>query len=76
MIAEEIGRTPAPPQSHAESISTGKLLIEMTLDVDPIFAAELSKLCGPEVWKGIASSGSDRLRPWFEFPITTISTAP
>lgn len=67
MIAEEIGRTPVP-QSHSESISTGKLLIEMTLDVDPIFAAELSKLCGPEVWKGVANSVSDRLRPWFQVP--------
>jgi hypothetical protein len=46
-------------------VKAGKRLIEMALSVDPIFAAELSRLCGGLVWKEIRGAVAERLRSWY-----------
>jgi len=68
MVAEEIGRNASAEPTRSEGVRTGKLLIEMALGVDPVFAAELSKLCGPVVWKEVGTAVSDALRSWFQIP--------
>jgi len=68
MIAEHIERTAAEERTRADGISMGKLLITMALDVDPVFAAELSKLSGPVVWNEVKTAVSERLRAWFQIP--------
>ncbi len=68
LVAEEIGMRSA--ESHAESdvidVRAGKLLVEMALRVDPIFAAELSRLCGNSVWEQVRTVIGERLRSWYE----------
>lgn len=68
MLAEDIGVTSRDtifPQAQAESIVVGKRLVEVTLTVDPIFAAELSRLCGELVWKEVRTAIGERLRSWY-----------
>lgn len=65
MVAEEIGVRSAEAPSDLDIVRTGKRLIEVALNVDPIFAGELSHLCGKLVWKGIRSILGERLRSWY-----------
>ena len=63
MLAEDIGRAIVEGSAHNE-LSTAKQLIELALKVDPIFAAELSRLCGDVVWREVRQAVADRLRLW------------
>ena len=60
MIAE----TFAPVTGDADKRHTiaGRLLIQMALGVDPVFAAELARLCGGAVWREVHDSVGKRLR--------------
>jgi hypothetical protein len=44
------------------AITAGRTLIEMTLAIDPVFAAELAGLCGPLIWKAVRDAVGQRLR--------------
>jgi hypothetical protein len=66
MLAEEIGTFNADEPVGNATIEAGKLLIEMALDVDPIFAGELSRLCGNLVWERVRIAVGKRLRRWHE----------
>lgn len=59
MIAE------ASEAQSAESQVGGELLVEMALNVDPIFAATLSLLCGKSVSKQVRATLGERLRSWY-----------
>jgi len=65
MIAEEIGVRSVEVTDEPDVVRAGKLLVEVALSVDPIFAAELSRLCGKLVWKEIRTSVGERLRSWY-----------
>jgi hypothetical protein len=65
MVAEEIG-TLNPEQIDGAALAAGKLLIEIALTVDPIFAADLSRLCGNAVWSHVRKIVGDRLRLWYQ----------
>ena len=65
MVAEEIGVRSAGAPSDPDVVRAGKLLIEMALSIDPIFAGELSHLCGKVVWKEVRSVLGERLRSWY-----------
>lgn len=65
MIAEEVKIRSAGPAVGADAIRAGKRLVEMTLALDPIFAAELSRLCGAAVWPEIRGELGARLRSWY-----------
>lgn len=69
MIANEIGvtATTASP-GDGTVIRSGRLLIEMAIKVDPVFAAELAHLCGASVWKEIGSALAQRLRVMYGVP--------
>lgn len=61
MLAEFIDRhTPDEPLPRAAAM--GKQLIDITLPIDPIFAAELAYLCGPAVWALVRGQVGERLR--------------
>lgn len=65
MVAEEIrGRSVEKPGDQ-DAVKAGKRLIEMALCIDPVFAGELSRLCGELVWKEIRSIVGERLRSWY-----------
>ncbi|MCI0426596.1 MAG: hypothetical protein L0Z46_01105 [Nitrospiraceae bacterium] len=65
MIAEEIGELSQGPSGGADAIPAGRRLIKLTVAVDPVFAAELSWLCGAAVWSQVRSAVSERLRAWY-----------
>lgn len=64
MIAEEIGQLTVDSPGPVE-IAAGRRLIGMALVVDPIFAAELSRLCGTVVWREVRILVAERLRTWY-----------
>jgi hypothetical protein len=61
LIADDI-RGRSGGADGAGAVQEGTLLISMALLADPVFAAELSYLCGPLVWKEVRSDVGDRLR--------------
>ena len=65
MIAEEIGVQSANLTVESNEVKTGELLIKMALNVDPIFAATLSQLCGKIVWSQVRSDVAGYLRSWY-----------
>ena len=65
MIAEEIGEGSVDASRSATASATGRLMIELALTVDPVFAAELSHLCGSVVWKEVRAAVGERLRAWY-----------
>jgi hypothetical protein len=65
MVAEEIGVRSAEKSGDLDVVRAGKRLIEMALSVDPIFAGEISRLCGQLVWKEIRNIVGERLRSWY-----------
>lgn len=65
MVAEEIGALSADTHTEDDVVQAGKLLVEMALGVDPIFAGELLRLCGKSVWKWVRTAVAERLRLWY-----------
>ena len=65
MVAEEIGSLIRGPESD-ELTRAGALLVEMALNVDPILAADLARLCGESVWEVVGSHVAQRLRSLYE----------
>jgi hypothetical protein len=61
MIADDLGSRSQDAQEGTDAIQAGKILIEMALTVDHVFAAELSRLCGTQVWKEVGPAVIDRL---------------
>jgi hypothetical protein len=68
MLAEEISEASVQQSDAAQAITAGRRLIELALRIDPVFAAELSRLCGTVVWREVRSLFSERLRLWYENP--------
>lgn len=65
MIAEEIGELSLGPSGGADAVAAGRRLIELAVAIDPVFAAELSRLCGAVVWSKVRSAVGERLRAWY-----------
>jgi hypothetical protein len=63
MLAEEIGQA-IVPQAGDQNLEAAKRLITLTIGVDPIFAADLSRLGGDTLWQEVRGTVSDRLRSW------------
>ena len=61
MIAETLNTTPGD-RAHDECTRAGRLLVEMALGVDPIFAGELARACGKDVWRQVSGLAGKRLR--------------
>ena len=48
-----------------DPVALGRLLVDLTLPLDPIFAADLSGLCGPSVWSSVKNTIEPFLRKWY-----------
>jgi hypothetical protein len=64
MLAEDIGAS----CGKKAMVEVGAKLVRMALEVDPIFAAELSRWCGRSVWTEVREEMGGRLRAWYEVP--------
>jgi hypothetical protein len=49
-------------EEGSRAVADGRTLIELTLVIDPVFAAELAGLCGPLIWKAVREAVAKRLR--------------
>ena len=67
LIADDIGGR-SRGANGADVIQAGTLLVEMGLSVDPVFAAELARLCGGHVWKEVRTAVGGRLRSLYASP--------
>ena len=65
MIAEVVGAHSNNEDTRPQNVREGRILVEMALSVDPIFAAELSRLCGEGVWGEVGGALAARLRAWY-----------
>jgi hypothetical protein len=65
MVAEKIEAQGSDPALLAEAMKAGRGLVEMALPLDPIFAADLCRLCGPIVPAHVRSELGVRLRSWY-----------
>ncbi len=64
LLAEDIGAS----VGDKASVEVGTNLVRMALQVDPIFAAELARWCGPSVWSEVRVEMGGRLRLWYDVP--------
>ncbi|MBE7464244.1 MAG: hypothetical protein HS116_12265 [Planctomycetes bacterium] len=62
MIAEWFATQTADGETNKRNIRAGVKLVEMALDVDPVFAGELAQLCGAAVWKEVRVATGERFR--------------
>jgi hypothetical protein len=64
LLAEDIGAS----GGQKMMVEVGAKLVRMALEVDPIFAAELARWCGPTVWIEVREEMGGRLRYWYDVP--------
>lgn len=64
LLAEDIGAS----VGDKAGVELGTKLVRMALEVDPIFAAELARWCGPNVWSEVREEMGGRLRLWYDVP--------
>jgi len=69
MVAEEVGDLKNESADAEKLIKVGKMLGEFALEVDPVFAAELARLCGKAVWMEVRNNVGERLRTWYQMDI-------
>lgn len=67
LLADDI-RGNSEGANGGRTIEAGTLLVEMSLRVDPVFAGELARLCGPLVWKEVRAAMGKRLRLLYASP--------
>jgi len=65
MIAENIGWSSNETPAASRAVDRGKRLIEMALQVDPIFAADLVRLAGGAIWREVGDTLARRIRAWY-----------
>lgn len=65
MLAEEVGGHELENGEGHKILAQGRYLIEMTIEVDPVFAADLSRLCGDRISAAVSALVSKRLRGWY-----------
>jgi hypothetical protein len=64
LLAEDIGTSGGDKMM----VEVGTKLVRMALEVDPIFAAELARCCGPTVWTEVREEMGGQLRCWYDVP--------
>lgn len=68
MIAETLSEQTEDAGADKKNVQAGRMLIEMALAVDAVFAGELAQLCGPAVWKQVCAVMGERLRAIHDLP--------
>lgn len=66
MIADEISELSHDPSNSTDALAAGSLLVKLSIGIDPVFTAELARLCGSEVWREVRAVVSERLRSWYD----------
>ncbi len=66
MITEDIGGLNVDSPEVQRLREAGSILVEFALDVDPVFAAELARLCGKAVWADVKDKIGQCLRSWYQ----------
>ncbi len=66
MIADEIGPRGVQIPGDEDVANAGECLVRMVISVDPVFASELFRLCGPQVQMRVSGALAERLRSWYE----------
>jgi len=66
MVAEEVGDLKVESLDAKKLVKVGKMLVESTLEVDPVFAADIARLCGSSVWTEVRNDVGDCLRSWYQ----------
>lgn len=64
MLAEDIGAR----SSEKKFVELGCKLVRMGLEVDPIFAGEVARWCGPAIWSEVRNEMGVLLRAWHATP--------
>jgi hypothetical protein len=64
LLTEDIGAS----VGDRAGVEVGTKVVRMALEVDPIFAAELARSCGPNVWSEVREEMGGRLRLWYDVP--------
>jgi hypothetical protein len=67
LVADHI-RGQCNREDATRAIQAGTLLVKLALPLDPVFAAELARLCGGNIWKHVRSAVSERLRFLYASP--------
>jgi hypothetical protein len=65
MIAEEVSVRSDDATAKTEALAAGTRLVHLALEVDPILAGDLSRLCGSAVWNEVRPCVSTLLREWY-----------
>jgi len=65
MVAEEISVRSNDATAKTEALAAGVRLNHLALDVDPILAGDLSRLCGSAVWNAVRVRVGSVLREWY-----------
>lgn len=62
MIAETFAEQTGDGETDRRNTSAGGKLVAMALPVDLVFAGELARLCGTEVWSDVRTTVGERIR--------------
>jgi hypothetical protein len=62
MVGETFASVTGDVDADKRHTLAGRLLVQMALGVDPVFAAELARLCGGAVWREVRNNVGKRLR--------------
>jgi hypothetical protein len=65
MVAEDIATRCANERDQSDAVAAGHRLVNLALTVDPVLAAELSRLGGTLVWEAVRNSVGECLRTWY-----------
>lgn len=68
MVAEVIGLEPDGFSQSSKPVGAGGLLVELAMECDLVFAAELFRLCGQSVRRDVGPAIDARLRSWLSVP--------
>jgi hypothetical protein len=66
MIAEEVGALSSNSSDAQKLVKAGNMLVEFALEVDPVFAAELARLCGSSVRMEVRNAIGKCLRACYQ----------
>ncbi|RJP19845.1 MAG: hypothetical protein C4520_12210 [Candidatus Abyssobacteria bacterium SURF_5] len=66
LVAEKISRLTNVVSDCNTAITAGNRLIHLTLSLDPVFAADLARSCGPAVWKEVRIAVGEHLRAMYQ----------
>ena len=68
LIADSLGDRSGEERTDERYLRSGVKLVRMALNVDPVFAGELARLCGAAVWNEVRAEAENRFRAVHALP--------